>query len=227
MTKITELTERMALIPGKEARAVEIGGMTTVRDKLFAAADQADELRSLAQAFSNLGSGDLSAKVSDNLAQAAKAAQRWQANIEAGKAYDRKDSDSRLTAINERLEQATGAATKGWRATIDDQTKKYAPLAEAAERAGLPGAAALASAIGKIATWRDAPPATSDDAADYQTQAGRVPAAIATLGLEGKAGRFMVEASDGRAKAKDLQDPEVLAFLADYPSVWAMLKVRL
>lgn len=227
MTRITDLTERMTLIPGKVARAVEIGGMTTVRDKLLVAVHQTDELRNLARAFSKLESRELSARIADSLAQASKAAQRWQANIEGGKAYERKDADTRLTAINERLDHAANAVTKGWRAIIDDQTKKYEPLAEAAERAGLPGASALAVAIKKIATWREAPPATIDDATEYLAQAGRVPAAIATLGLEGKAGRFMVEASEGRAKAKDLQDTEVLAFLAEYPSVWAMLKVRL
>lgn len=227
MTRITDLTERMALIPGKVSRAVEINGMTTVRDKLLEAADQTEELRNLAEAFSKLESLEISNRIAEGLAQASKAAQRWKSHVEGGKAFDRKDADSRLIAINERLDQASNAATKGWRATIDDQTKKYQPLAEAAERAGLPGASALDAAIEKIATWREAPPATIDDATEYLAQAGRVPAAIATLGLEGKAGRFMVEASDGRAKAKDLQDPEVLAFLTEYPSVWAMLKVRL
>lgn len=225
MTRIADLVARMAAIPDKERRATQLGEMTAVRDKLRKSATLADELRGLIGALEMIDGADFVDKVKQGLAMASTSAIRLKARLESGSGFERKRADETLTSINERLENASNTVTKGWRSLIDDQAKRFKPLAEAAERASLPGADGLNSAISLLEGWRDNPPATLKEAETFVANAARIPASIANLGLEGRAGRFMVDASNGRAKAKDLQETEVIAFLDAHPAVWSLLKV--
>jgi hypothetical protein len=227
MSKIADLVKRMELIPDKEKRATKLGDMITIRDKLRESADDAERLRALSLALEAIDGVEFIDKARHGLAQATTTAANLKKRYANGSEFDRKRADDALTSIKERLENALTTVTKGWRTLIDDQAKRFKPLAEAAERAQLPGANSLRDAIVLLEGWRDSPPFTSQAAEAYVANAARLPASIASLGLQGRAGRFMVDASNGRAKARDLQDLEVLAFLDSYPAVWSMLKVGL
>lgn len=227
MTKIVNLVAVMRNIPDKERRTTQLSEMRTIRDRLCEASDRSADLRALSSALSTIKNADFVARAQQGLAQVASRAAALKKRYDSGSGFERKPADDALTLINEGLDNASSAITKGWRALIDDQTKRYRPLAAAAERAELSGADGLTAAIATLEARRDAPPATAADVDSYRNKAARLPVAIASLGLEGRAGTFMVDASNGRAKARDLQDPDVLAFLKAYPAVWAMLKVGL
>lgn len=227
MSRIADLIARMEVIPDKERRATQLGEMTAIRDKLSTSADLAEGLRNLSRALEVVDGADFVEKAKQGLAQASTYAIKLKMRLEGGSGFERKRADDTLTLINERLDNASSAVAKGWRTLIEDQIKRFRPLAEAAERASLPGAGALNDAIALLDGWRDSPPKTRQEAEGYVANAARLPAAIANLGLEGRAGKFMIDASNNRAKAKDLQDAEVLSFLNAYPSVWSMLKVGL
>ncbi|KPF74088.1 hypothetical protein IP68_13730 [Blastomonas sp. AAP25] len=227
MNKIAELVERMKAIPDKETRAAQLEGMKAVRDKVRAAADAADRLRVRTVALAAIMDVDFVDKGTLSLTQASQSATTLKKRYDQGLGFDLKRADAALIQINERLDQGSSAVDKGWRALIDDQVRRFKPLAEAAERAMLPGASSLRNAIGVVEGWRDRPPVNRQAAHLYSEHAAQMPASIAKLGLEGRAGKFMVDASNGRAKARDLQDADVLAFLEAYPAVWAMLKVSL
>ncbi|AFL49034.1 hypothetical protein ABIE78_005202 [Sinorhizobium fredii] len=225
MSRISDLVTRMAVIPDKERRAIQLGEMIAVRDKLRISADRAEELRSLSSALEPVGGTDFVERAKQGLAQASSSALRLKARLESGSGFDRKRSDEALTAINERLENATAAINKGWRTLVDGHGTRFRPLAVAAERASLPGADKLNAAIVRLEEWRDCPPTTPQEATAYVANAARIPASIAELGLEGRAGKFMVDAANGRARARDLQEAEVIAFLDAHPAVWSLLKV--
>lgn len=225
MSRIADLINRMAVIPDKEKRATQLGEMISVRDKLRESANLADELRSMSAALEMVSGADFAGKAKQGLAMASTSAIRLKTRLEGGSGFERKRSDEALTSINERLENALNAINKGWQSLIDEQARRFKPLAEAAGRASLPGADALNAALSMLEGWRDSPPQTRQAADVYVAAAARIPSAIANLGLEGRAGKFMVDASNGRAKAKDLQDTEVLAFLNAHPAVWSMLKI--
>jgi hypothetical protein len=227
VNKIAELVARMKVIPEKEARATQLDGMKAVRDKVHVAANAADDLRVQSAALTVIKDVDFVDKAKLGLAQASSSATALWKRYDQGSGFDLKRADAALIQINERLEQGSSAVAKGWRALIDEQVRRFSPLAEAAERASLPGAGALRDVIVLLDGWRDSPPTTRQAAGLYVEHAAQLPASIAKLGLEGRAGKFMVDASNGRAKARDLQDAEVLAFLDAYPAVWAMLKVGL
>jgi hypothetical protein len=227
MNKIAELFERMRSIPDKEKRATQIEGMKTIRDKIRAAADTADQLREQGSALTVIKDADFADKVRLSLTQASSSAAALKKRYDQGSVVDLGRADSALIQINERLEQGASAAVKGWRALIDEQVRRYKPLAEAAERASLPGAGALREATLLIEGWREDVPATRQSAELYLAHSAQVPVSIASLGLEGKAGKFIIDAANGRAKARDLQDADVLAFLESHPAVWTMLKVSL
>jgi hypothetical protein len=217
----------MKAIPDKETRATQLEGMKAVRDKVRDAADTADELRVQTAALAAIKDVDFVEKGKLSLAQASQSATAMKKRYDQGSGFDLKRADAALIQINERLEQGSSAVEKGWRTLIDEQVRRFKPLAEATERALLPGASSLRNAIALVDGWRDGPPATRQAAELYSEHAAELPASIAKLGLEGRAGKFMVDASNGRGKARDLQDAEVLAFLEAYPAVWAMLKVSL
>ncbi|MER9593969.1 hypothetical protein [Mesorhizobium sp. M0244] len=227
MSRISDLIAYMKGIPDKEKRATQLREMVAIRDKLRSSADLAERLRSLSSALEAVEGANFVEKAKQGLAQVSASAARFKARLETGAGFDRKQADVTLTAINERLQNTSDAVTKGWRTLVDEQGKRYQPLAEAAERASLPGAAALNAAIARLGDWRDTPPTSPDAAEVYVANAARIPASIANLGLEGHAGKFMIDAASGRAKAKDLQNAEVLAFLGANPAVWSMLKVGL
>jgi len=227
MNRIQILIARMQDIPGKEQRATQIQDMRTIRDKLQDAARRAETLREQSGALATIDAADFVDSARQGLTKVASRASALKKRHDDGAGFDRKRADQTLTLINESLEQVSATVTKGWKGLIDDQTKRYRPLAEAATRAALPGAAGLNDAIELLDGWRDAPPQSRQAADAYRANAASLPTAIANLGLEGRAGRFMVDASNGRAKAKDLQDSDVLAFLELHPAVWAMFKVSL
>ena len=227
MSKITELIARMRDLPEKEKRATQLGEMVAVRDKLATAAEKSDRLRTLSASLENVDGADFVAKAKLGLTQAATTANGLKKRFEIGTGFERKRADDALTLINERLENASAGIAKGWRALIDDQARRYRPLADAATKAALSGGAGLTDAIDRLEGWRESPPQSAQAATAYQFDAARLPASIASLGLEGRAGKFMIDASNGRARAKDLQDPNVIAFLDEHPAVWAMLKVGL
>ncbi len=227
MNRIEALILRMQDIPSKEQRATQIQDMRAIRDKLQTAARLAETLREQSTALETIDAANFVGSARQGLIKVASRASALKKRHDDGAGFDRKRADQTLTSINEGLEQVSATVTKGWRALVDDQTKRYRPLAEAATRATLPGAAGLNQAIELLEGWRDKPPESRHAADAYRANAATLPTAIANLGLEGRAGRFMVDASNGRAKAKDLQDAEVLAFLDSHPAVWAMLKVGL
>jgi len=227
MSEIANLIDRMKVIPEKEQRATQLGDMIAIRDKLHEAADRADRLRTLAKVLDVVEGTEFLDRAKQDLTQGATTANNLRKRYDTGIGFERRRADEALTRINERLNNASSAIDKGWRTLVDDQAKRFKPLAVAAGRATLPGADALTDAITSLEAWRDSPPPTPQAAQQYITSAERLRTSIAGLGLQGRAGRFMVDASNGRAKAKDLQDAEVLAFLDAYPAVWPILKVGL
>lgn len=225
MSRISDLISRMCEIPQKEKRATQIGEMVLVRDKLAEAADLAEKVGRVTCALAEIKKADFIENATQHLASASGSATSLRRRFENKNGFERKRADDALIQINERLDTASKTLIKGWRALVDEKVKRLKPLADAAERAALPGAHGLRQSIALIEAIREAPPETAKAARDYFSSETGLNQSIASLGLEGRAGKFLIDAANGSAKAKDLQDEEVLAFLGEYPAVWSMLKV--
>lgn len=227
MSGIRALIGRLEVIPEKEKKANHLGQMITIRDKLRVSASNAEALRRAASALRQVDGAGFTDRAIEALASASASARKLRTRITAGGEFDRAKADSALTQINERLEGGTAVVAKGWRLLIDDKSRRYAPLAEAAARAAMPGASGLQAAIAELDAWRETPPETTETAELFNANAQALPTAIANLGLEGAVGVFMVQASKGQAKATDLLDEDVRRFLDANPAIWSMLKVGL
>ena len=227
MSRIKDLIKRLEVIPEKEKKATQLDEMVAVLDKLRDSIVAAESLKNAASALKQIEGADFADKASQGLEGAGASARRLHARLQAGAGFERKRADEALTAINEKLAHGSTGVMKGWRSLIEDQSRRYRPLADAAKSASLPGAEGLQAAIIDLTDWRDAPPETVASAERYKATASSIPTAIADLGLQGPAGDFMVAAAKGNAKAKDLQKPEVIAFLDANAAIWAMLKVGL
>ena len=227
MSKIGDLITRMSEIPEKVKRATQLDGMIATRDKLKTLADRAEEIRDLCGALEIVDKAEFVTRAKQGLASASTNAAQFRSRLENGSAFDSSRADKSLTLINERLETAKTGIEKSWQALIQDEVAHYEPLADASERASLPGAPGLKAAITQLKQWQDQPPSTLQAANTYNDTAALLPTSIANLGLEGRAGKFIVDASKGQAKAKDLQNNDILVFLETYPMIWSMLRVSL
>lgn len=227
MSRITDLIERMSVIPDREKKATQLADMISIRNKLEAAASSAGSLRASTSVIGRIDGTDFADKAREGLEAASTAALKFKSRLENGAEFNRNQADSALTSINERLNHASNGIAKGWRALVDGRVRRFSPLADVAKRAALPGAAPLAVAITTLETWKDTPPQDEQAANAFAETAASLPSAVAKLGLEGRAGQFMVDAARGSAKAKDLQDREVVEFLEANPAIWSMLKVGL
>lgn len=227
MSRITDLIERMAIIPEREKKAMQLADMIAIRASLETAASSAERLRASTTAISGIEGADFVEKARGSLDMAASSARKFKARLEGGAGFDRKSADGAVTSINERLSDASGGVTRGWRALVEGRTRRFSPIAAVADQAGLAGSVPFGAAITSLEGWKESPPADEAAAAAFSATSDSLPAAVAGLGLQGKAGQFMVEAAKGSAKARDLQDQDVLAFLQANPTIWSMLKVGL
>lgn len=227
MSRITDLIERMSVIPEREKKATQLDDMIVIRNKLETAAVTAGRLRASISATRRIDGTAFTDKPREGLEAASATAHGLKSALTSGAGFNRSQADKALTSINEKLSQASNGVTKGWRILVEGRVRRFSPLADVAKRAALPGAAPLAAAITTLETWTASPPTDEQAAQAFSETANSLPSAVAKLGLEGRAGQFMVDAANGTAKAKDLQDREVLEFLEDNPTIWSMLKVGL
>lgn len=227
MSRITDLIERMSVIPEREKNATQLGDMIAIRNKLESAAATAGSLRASISATGRIHGTDFSDKAREGLEAASATALKFKSSLESGTEFNRNHADGALTSINERLTHASNGVAKGWRALVEGRVRRFSPLADVAKRADLPGAAPFASALTTLETWKESPPKDEQAAKAFAETADSLPSAVEKLGLEGRAGQFMVDAARGAAKAKDLQDRDVLEFLEANPAIWSMLKVGL
>jgi hypothetical protein len=108
-------------------------------------------------------------------------------------------------------------------------TKKIAEfesVIRAAKDANLKGSRPLEQTILRLRTHINFPPQNSADCQRIEQDLNSLVESVQTLGLEGPGGQFLVDASAGRGKAKDLTNPEIADFIERY-KLWNSLNVKL
>lgn len=228
MSKIRHLTAEVASIPDKEKRKNQVGSLEAARDKLRALTEAAIGASDVCAAVGGVNGATFVVRVRQVIVQSGSSAKQLNAHLaKGGQIAGNKKADELLTSISERVSNAVSLVRKGWSGLAQGYALKYQPLADVAKQIGLPGAPVLERALNQVRYWETDPPTSAEAAKKFDEAVDQIRVSIESLGFEGKAGAFMVAAANGNAKARDLLDPDVGAFLSKYPDVWALLQVRL
>lgn len=226
MNRIDELTAQIAALPDMAKLREQLGALQTMQIKLSRHAQEYALQRQRTAAITQVPSIKLAAKAVEHLDSVASYAKTLAKSVSADGAITN-DTDRSLTQLSERLANGSSQIEKDWRTQVNQRVQRYAPLANAAERTGLPGAQRLAASLKDLAEWSERPPVSAEQARQFVADAEAVPAAIASLGWTGEVGEFVIKASRGAAKLRDLESAEVRAFLAANPAIADMFRVHL
>lgn len=228
MSKIRELTNQIATIPDKERRKNQVGSLEATRDKLRMLTAIANGAAEVCMASTAINGANFVSKAHQGIVQAGASAKQLNAHLTKGGAIaGNKRADELLTQVSERISAAASAVQRGWVSVVQVNANRYEPLAEVARKLGLPGAPGLDRALSQVRRWEGSPPTTAAGAEDFSTAIAQVRGSVESLGFKGKADAFMIAAAAGAASARDLLDPDVVAFLNENPAIWGLLQVKL
>ncbi len=194
-------------------------------------AEKADESLSLSYRTAKLVKavfGNSSFPVLDDRASKAAAGARH-CQKELAKSIDavtKNSFEERMIAIKDFAAASGKPVTDVWEKRVSEAIHAYEQVAKVAADRGLPGGRELEAKLTDLRNRTSRPPNDDNDARTFALKLGGLPQEVATLGLTGKAGDFLVAAAEGRASPRDLENPEVREFLDRY-ALWRSLHVSL
>jgi hypothetical protein len=131
------------------------------------------------------------------------------------------------TEIVEVASRHLKVAAAQWKTCFVDRAEAYKNLASAASDANLPGGRDLANKVTALSRLAQTLPSASEDVTTATATFEAVHLAIERLGIEGKAGEFLMAAVRGEASLDLLRSEDVQKFLSTHPTLTEMLRVRL
>jgi hypothetical protein len=134
--------------------------------------------------------------------------------------------EERMIAIKDFAAASSKPVTDVWEKEVSGAIHAYEQVSKVAADRGLPGGRELESKLSDLRSRRSRPPQDDNDARTVALKLARLPQEVATLGLTGKAGEFLVAAAEGRGSPRDLEHPEVRELLDRY-ALWPSLRVSL
>jgi len=228
MSKIRDLTVQVASIPEKEKRKNQVGALETTRDKVRSLTAVAKDVANVCATVAAVNDATFVGRARQALVQAGTSAKQLSMHIaKGGMISGSKPADVLLTALNERVTSAATTIQRGWSGLIQGYANRYRPLADVAGQIGLPGGPGLYRALSQVKVLEATPPMSAEGIRRFNAAIDQIRSSVESLGLEGKAGAFMVAAAQGKAAARDLLHPEVVSFLDEHPAVWGLLQVKL
>ena len=134
--------------------------------------------------------------------------------------------EERIIAIKDFAAASSKPVTEVWEKGVADAIHAYEQVSKVAADRGLPGGRELESKLSDLRNRTSRPPQDDDDARTFAVRLAGLPQEVATLGLTGRAGEFLVAAAEGRGSPRDLENAEVREFLDRY-ALWGSLRVSL
>jgi hypothetical protein len=133
-------------------------------------------------------------------------------------------TEVKVTRLGERAKQAQDELAKTWPSLMQRQLKSYEAIAEVA--AHLPGGAVLTQIMQRLRQHSDKPPATKQTAESVSKDVTALRKSVEVLGLEGEAGKFLINAAKGTADPRDLFKDEIRDYF-EAKGLWHILAVTI
>lgn len=165
--------------------------------------------------------------LSDRVHKAGIAARTCQKDLAKGiQTAATKTFEERMISIKESAKTASDSVSEHWATKLSAAVRAYEQIGKIAADRALPGGPELDKKLRQLSGRASLPPKDEKDAKALALTLKGLPQEIKSLGLAGKAGVFLVAAAEGRASARDLDDPEVRDLLDRY-GLWKSLLVSL
>lgn len=194
-------------------------------------AEKADESLSLSYRTAKLVTAvfgnSIFPALNDRAGKAAVAARHCQKELAKNiDAVTKNSFEERIIAIKDFAAASGKPVTEVWEKSVADAIHAYEQVSKVAAERGLPGGRELEAKLTDLRNRISRPPHDDNDARAFALKLGGLPQEVATLGLTGKAGEFLVAAAEGRGSPRDLENHEVREFLDRY-ALWGSLRVSL
>ncbi|WP_437310799.1 hypothetical protein [Sorangium sp. So ce388] len=227
--RLKGLLAKVEGFPGKQARATLVTRLKSFEQKLgdaesaLAVARASEAL--VVEVFPDDFPGGKVPRVEESSARAARDAKRLRKKL--GERIDfiaDTKAEDLLVKIVESASGAKDAVAGEWKRRVSDRISALRPIAKVAKDAGLAGADGI---VARLHTLEKFPvPSSSALAEQARSELASVTTDVTKIGLGGAAWEFLGKAIHGQARAKDLETPEVRAFL-DTHRLWGRLTVKL
>jgi hypothetical protein len=225
MSTIKELKTKLEAIPHKQSRKDLVGKLEQY-GTLAATASQTlvkcrEEQRYSRQIFADEGFQKTTEQMRRAIGYATRLGVKLADKIEAVET-----SDTQFSSLSEAAKIANTALRSRWSDLLTKKIEEFESVIRAAKDANLKGSRPLEQTILRLRTHINFPPQNSADCQRIEQDLNSLVESVQTLGLEGPGGQFLVDASAGRGKAKDLTNPEIADFIERY-KLWNSLNVKL
>jgi uncharacterized phage infection (PIP) family protein YhgE len=225
MSKIQELKKKLESIPAKQSRKNLVSKLDQYA-KITEAASTMIQMCASAKQYAQQVFGDEEfQKVSDHTRKAVNTAKRLRDKL-TDKVEAVEKSDAQFRDISDAAKSAQAALRDRWNFLLNKKVEEFERIVRAAKDANLGGSRALEQTLHRLSGQINNPPQSGDVAQRIEQDLKGLVNSVQTLGLEGPAGQFLVEAAAGRGRAKDLSNPEIIKFIERY-NLWNSLNVRL
>lgn len=225
---LQSLIEQVALLPDAESRHARLTRFTQINARL-----QESEklwLRSslVLRALTGIAATSKTSEAEKYRAATLKGIRELRSFIEEDKVTESSRRDENLVGgINATVERWFGELSKLWKQFVMQQANAYTQLADASTAARLPGATRLAQAVRHLTSYESDPPQDETSVAHVTQILHDIRSAVERLGIEGRAGEFLVATARDGAPTQMLYEQEVQRFLDGHPSLRDLLKVKL
>lgn len=226
-SRIQELKLRVESIPQKRGRTKLVGTLTQFIQKTDTAGDtivQSVEQREHARQVFN---DDNFSKVVERVRATASDAKRVRTALskDLNAVVDRK-IDERIADISINASKTRKELNDKWAQLLESKIEGFEKLVQATAKAGMRGSKNLQSILVALKGKVGAAPVSAQSGTKIKSDLDSLVKAVIDLGLEGKPGKFLMQAAEGQGNPQSLYDPEVKQFILDN-DLWTLLNVKL
>jgi hypothetical protein len=222
------LIEQVALLPDAETRQARLSRFTQISARLHDSEESWLQCCVVLRALVGIASASNAGDAERYRAATLKTIRELRSFIEEDKVTESSRRDETLvTNISSTIERWFGELSKLWRQFVTQQVNAYAQLANASTTARLVGAARLAQAVRQLGPYISEPPCDDISAEQVARSLQEIRRALEHLGLQGRAGEFLVATARDGAPTQMLYEQEVQQFLDNNSTLRDLLKVKL
>jgi hypothetical protein len=228
MTAIDRLIDEIQHLPDAENRRALIGRYGEIRKRIEEAANRYRQSMLTLHTLSTLAPDDPQPDIATLREGLRKDVKYLRAFIEEDRVSGSSKRDEKLvTDIDDKTKLCLGTLTEAWNLYFRVRIEGYRPLANAAISAKLPGAARMQQTVGSLERLAGRLPESHDTGQAAAAAPEEIHNAIQHLGVQGRAGQFLIEATGAGASPDMSSDPEVRQFLETQAELRRLLKVKL
>jgi hypothetical protein len=228
MTAIDRLIEEIQHLPDAENRRALLGRYGEISQRIVEATQRYRQATLALNTLTTLAPTEPQPDIKASREALVRDARSLRSFMEEGRVTgSSKRDESLVTAIDDKTKLCLRTLTDAWNRYFQARIAGYRQLADAADKAELPGKGGMQRAVRNLERLVQGLPVSEDIGQVVAAAIDDVHSAIHQLGVQGRAGQFLIEATGAGASPDMLGEPEVKQFLDTQVALKRLLKVKL